>query len=240
MKISTKQLLNEFKQYDSNKLTVICAEAEKTAKELVEQVKQLKKITVEEVLAPVVKTIQFAEVDCLIDDRFVMHVSNDKFRRVEIMFGNNEKTGKFDVMIGSIASCGDVSLSDKNDPVFKYYMIISQLFNGKVSEFITPLKNFFDKYTQLKSEYYYAIERKTIAKEVIEYKAKVKTDDEIWHSITSINKYVVVEPTINSFLTYNGRPVHFVTSPDLKKNLKIEKYTAQKIVKIAELGMAIH
>ena len=75
---------------------------------------------------------------------------------------------------------------------------------------------------------------------MIEYKAKVKTDDEIWHSITSINKYVVVEPTINSFLTYNGRPVHFVTSPDLKKNLKIEKYTAQKIVKIAELGMAIH
>lgn len=77
-----------------------------------------------------------------------------------------------------------------------------------------------------------------------EYREKTAKDDEIWSKILDDKKlqkkFIVIENTNKSYLLYNGNFVHFVSEPDMKKNLKTTPRTSMRIVKVSDMRMMIH
>ena len=83
----------------------------------------------------------------------------------------------------------------------------------------------------------------TIKKE-LEYREKTAKDDEIWSKILDDKKlqkkFIVIKNTNKIYLLYNGNFVHFVSEPDMKKNLKTTPRTSEQIVKVSDMRMMIH
>lgn len=81
-------------------------------------------------------------------------------------------------------------------------------------------------------------------KKEFEYREKTAKDDEIWSKILDDKKlqkkFIVIENTNKSYLQYHGKSVHFVSEPDLKKNLKTTLRKSEQIVKVSDMRMMIH
>ena len=72
-----------------------------------------------------------------------------------------------------------------------------------------------------------------------------KFDDKIWSKILADynklqNKFIVIKYTDDkSNLRYNDKPVHFISEPDMKKNLKVTPNSSEEIVRVSGLIMLI-
>lgn len=179
-----------------------------------------------------------------------IYFNNDKFHDLTIQFGQDEEDNyKFKVQM-NISACGDFDINnttDRDKDVYNYYMLIASILSNKdgikdrLNEF---LKNFYFDYKEKRTKAYQMNADIVRIKKEFEYREKSSKDDEIWSKILNDKKlhkkFIVIENANKSYLQYDGKFVHFVSEPDLKKNLKTTPWTSEQIVKVSDMRMMIH
>lgn len=199
------------------------------------------------IITTISPTLEVADID---STSCRIYFNNDKFHDLTIIFGEDEYDNyKFKVQM-NISACGDFDINnttDRDKDVYNYYMLIALILSNKdgikdrLNEFF---KNFYFEYKEKRTEARrMSVDIMRIEKE-FEYREKTAKDDEIWSKILDDKKlhkkFIVIENTNKSYLQYNGKLVHFVSEPDMKKNLKTTPWTSEQIVKVSDMRMMIH
>ena len=199
------------------------------------------------IITTISPSLEVAGID---STRCSIYFNNDKFHDLIIHFGEDDEDNyKFKVQM-NISACGNFDINnttDRDKDVYNYYMLIASILSNKdgiknrLNEFF---KNFYFEYKEKRTEAYQMNADIMRIKKEFEYREKVAKDDEIWSKILDDKKlhkkFIVIENTNKSYLQYNGNFVHFVSEPDMKKNLKTTPWTSQQIVKVSEMRMMIH
>ena len=192
-------------------------------------------------------TLEVADIDSTLCK---IYFNNDKFHDLIIYFDEDDEDNyKFKVQM-NISACGSFDINnttDKDENVYNYYMLIASILSNKdgIKDHLNKFfKNFYFEYKEKRTEaMQMSVDIMNIKKE-FEYREKTAKDDEIWSKILDDKKlqkkFIVIKNTNKSYLQYNGNFVHFVSEPDMKKNLKPTLWKSEQIVKVSDIRMMIH